>query len=63
MKCPYRKFTVEYNHFGSSEYNHHEEYEECYQYDCPFYVKTDKRELCIRAKLGVIVNNSITYTI
>ena len=63
MKCPYRKFSLEYNHFGSQEYNHHEEFEECYKDECPFYIKTDKCEFCMRAKVEVIENNVKNYTI
>ena len=62
MKCPYRKFWLEYQHFGSQEYNHHEEFEECYKSECPFYIKRDKRELCTRAKLEVIENNATKYS-
>lgn len=63
MKCPFRKFSLEYDHFVSGEKHHHEEYEECYKDDCPFYAKTEKRELCTRAKLEVIENNVKNYTI
>lgn len=62
MKCPYRKFVLEYNHFGSPEHHRHEEYEECYKGECPFYIKRDERELCTRAKLEVIENNGTKYS-
>lgn len=62
MKCPYRKFALEYQHFGSEEFHHHEEFEECYKYDCPFYIKIEKREVCTRAKLEVIENNATKYS-
>lgn len=62
MKCPFRKFSLEYQHFGSQEFNHHEEFEECYKDDCPFYVKTGERDLCKRVLVEVIENNATKYS-
>ena len=55
MKCPFRKFSLEYEHFVSGEKHHHEEFEECYENDCPFYLKTEKKEHCKRCLTEVII--------
>lgn len=63
MKCPYRKFSLEYELCISGEKHHHEEFEDCYKHDCPFYVKRENRELCRRAFIEVIENNDKNYAI
>lgn len=38
MKCPYRKAVYIYRNSHDSETERHEEYEDCYKDDCPYYV-------------------------
>lgn len=62
MKCPFRKHSVDYELCISGEKHHHEEFEECDAHDCPFYVKSEKRELCKRVLVEVIENNAQNYS-
>ena len=49
MKCPFRIHSIEYDSFMSGEKHHHEEFEECDENECPFYVKTlMNKEYCKR---------------
>lgn len=59
MKCPYRKAVYIYRNSHDSETERHEEYEDCYKNDCPFYSpeKRYKKDIVFSEACGKSITN------